>query len=1324
MTDFHSGDRFFRSTRKMKTGRQLTGEASRGRRPQFEHLEARLVLSGQPAAVYRPTFVMLHPLGGLVPFQSASPSGLTPAQIRHAYGLDQITGDGAGQTVAIIDAYDAPTIQADLKAFDAYWTSKGFNLPDPPSFKKVSQTGSSTLLPPPDPSGPGGWGVETSLDVEWAHVLAPKANILLVEANSPTNANLITAAVGYARSQPGVVAVSMSFGSFGDTSGEKTLDSLFTTPTGHKGVTFLASTGDSGRPGGYPAYSPNVVAVGGTTLTLDATGNYLGEVGWSGSGGGVSTVEAQPSFQKGIVTQSTTKRTIPDVAFDADPASGVPVFDTTDFGAMTPWETIGGTSLACPCWAGIIADVDGLRVAAGGTPLDGPTQTLSKIYQNPVTDFNDIVSGNNGFNALLGYDLVTGRGSPLLPSLVTDTEGILRIVSSNPADGSTVVGTPPTDFSITTSAPYVPNGIVASDLKVNGIAANSFTLTNLNTITFHYTSSPVTTQGLQSLTVGAGLLRPLGGGPANAAFSASFRYDAVVITIDSTTPANGSAVVLPLTSLTAHFNEAFDPATINNSNLTLSQGSVTGFTIVDPQTVTYNLTGVTTVGPLQISMPADTVADTVTDTFGNAGAPYSGSLILINSPVAFPTPLLPVTPDGSLIYQNSTTGTITAGSVDAYSIAVAAGQTISVLVTPSNGLQAQVNLSGSSTTDVTASGASVAAGKPAAIQSVAITTTDTYIIAVSGLNGSADSYTIQVYLNAALSSTNDGGGRNQTLNSAQDIDPSFTDLGTTAQRGAVVGTLLPGDIGPDAFGYTGVTIAPQFVDISGTGKPILVGVNDGFQKLTSLSGFKFSLYGTTYTSLYVSSNGLITFGTGNSSFVNTDLTTAPPQAAIAPLWGNLVVSGGLNSAVYWQVLGTGAAQRMIVQWNQCSFYAGNHTGRLTFEVILNADGSIIYNYKNLNTGDYGSGGAAATVGIKDAGTQTQDGNRLLVSYESAGNQFIGSGKSVEITSVPTPIAGMTETAYYAFTLAAGQTASIAAAGQDGATVSVGLFNSKGAKVGSGAAPGNGSTVDSAIDNFVAPTAGIYYATVTGTSGSAYSLVVTAGADFGLETDGTFDTAQDITPAGGVLSKVLADPATPTENWYSVNLTAGTEIDLQAYVPGDSAGAEFENTLTPQIELYDSSDTLVASSDVDPSTGLQSLSATADVTGAYRVRVFGANSTAGEYFLSVSTIPPPPSDLAFASGAALSSSFAPTSAATSLVSGAASVSVSSRATGSSPSAVPQILSRAKAPSQGIVAAPRLATANVTASRPTRLASSAVQDLHDLVFEQFGIVASQR
>ena len=192
----------------------------------------------------------------------------------------------------------------------------------------------------------------------------------------------------------------------------------------------------------------------------------------------------------------------------------------------------------------------------------------------------------------------------------------------------------------------------------------------------------------------------------------------------------------------------------------------------------------------------------------------------------------------------------------------------------------------------------------------------------------------------------------------------------------------------------------------------------------------------------------------------------------------------------------------------------------------------------------------------------------------------------------------------------------------------------------------------------------------------------------------------------------------------MNLTAGTEIDLQAYVPGDAV-AQFVDTLTPQFELYDPTDTLVATSAADPVSGLQSLSATAAAKGAYRVRVLGANSTAGEYFLSVSTIPPLVPQVAFGNGAALGSAFAPASAAKSLVSGANAVTSTTvangaAATASSPAREPI----AKAPSPVSIVAPRLATGSVTASRPTRVASSAVQDLHDLVFEQFGIVASKR
>ena len=139
-------------------------------------------------------------------------------------------------------------------------------------------------------------------------------------------------------------------------------------------MTFVAASGDGGAPGIYPAYSPNVVAAGGTTLTLASDGTYESEIGWSGSGGGISSYEPEPAYQDGV--QSTGYRTIPDVSFDADRNTGVAVYDSYDNTGGGPWNEMGGTSLAAPSWAALIAIADQGRVAMGGTTLDGPSQTL------------------------------------------------------------------------------------------------------------------------------------------------------------------------------------------------------------------------------------------------------------------------------------------------------------------------------------------------------------------------------------------------------------------------------------------------------------------------------------------------------------------------------------------------------------------------------------------------------------------------------------------------------------------------------------------------------------------------------------------------------------------------------------------------------------------------------------------------------------------------------------------------------------------------------------------------------------------------------------
>jgi hypothetical protein len=348
-----------------------------------------------------------------------------PIQIRHAYGFDRVgfvdashplvAGDGTGQTIAIVDAFDDPNIASNLATFDST-----YGLPAPPSFMKVNQRGGTT---PPPPNR--GWATEIALDVEYAHAMAPGANILLVEADSNSFANLNTA-VQYAANN-GAVAVSMSYGA-GEFSGETSFDSIFT----HPGVTYLSSTGDSGAPGGYQAFSPNVVAVGGTSLFLSG-GNYSSESGWSGSGGGISQFEPQPSYQVGVVTQSNTRRTIPDLSFVADPNTGVIIYDT--YGG-SGFFTVGGTSASSPIMAGLTAIVDQGRSYLFGRSSYNGLDFLNAAYHLPQSDLKDIVTGNNGFPAGPGYDLVTGRGTPIVDRFVS---GMIGAPVYNPLNGSLLV---------------------------------------------------------------------------------------------------------------------------------------------------------------------------------------------------------------------------------------------------------------------------------------------------------------------------------------------------------------------------------------------------------------------------------------------------------------------------------------------------------------------------------------------------------------------------------------------------------------------------------------------------------------------------------------------------------------------------------------------------------------------------------------------------------------------------------------------------------------------------------------------------------------------
>jgi subtilase family serine protease len=320
------------------------------------------------------------------PAATTSPTGLSPATVKTAYSFPTSSTAGAGKTIAIVDAYDDPTAESDLGVF-----SSQFGLPACTTanlcFKKVNQTGGSAL-----PRKDSGWALEISLDVQWAHAIAPGAHILLVEASSNSFANLL-AAEDYAKAHAQYVSNSWGASEF---SGENSYDSHFS----QSGVSFFVSSGDAGLPAEYPSASPNVVSVGGTTLHFSG-GNFSSETGWSGSGGGCSAYEnatsAQSSFSQYGQVSCSGKRATPDVSLDADPASGVSVYDTTRYQGQSGWFRVGGTSASSPMWAA--------RSAVAGAVVNS-----AYVYGNSIT-YRDITSGNNGASALVGFDLVTGRGS-------------------------------------------------------------------------------------------------------------------------------------------------------------------------------------------------------------------------------------------------------------------------------------------------------------------------------------------------------------------------------------------------------------------------------------------------------------------------------------------------------------------------------------------------------------------------------------------------------------------------------------------------------------------------------------------------------------------------------------------------------------------------------------------------------------------------------------------------------------------------------------------------------------------------------------------------
>ena len=393
-------------------------------------------------------------INGLVsPMAGGAPvSVYTPAQIRAAYAMPslpplgqtptpiQAAQMGAGQTIYIVNAMHNPNVIAELNAFNQKFglpqcsvqpIAPTTPLPLPPAsmsagcvFSVVYSTPSGGMTSTA-PAYDSGWATEIALDVQWAHATAPMARIILIEA---PNASLgsMSSAIKLANAMgPGIV--SMSFGAE-EGSWSSVLESSFS----GSGMSYFAATGDWGSQVMWPSVSPQVVAVGGTSLTYTGTGPRK-ETGWSSTGGGVSLYTPAPSYQTssvpGIV--SSNRRAVADVGFNADPATGQYVAIIPPGSSSTSWVSVGGTSLSTPQWAGLAAIANAQRVQSSKATLGLPHGLfygqIASVPGTYASAFADIQSGSNGTcpicSAKTGYDALTGLGTPNVSGLLTALSG-------------------------------------------------------------------------------------------------------------------------------------------------------------------------------------------------------------------------------------------------------------------------------------------------------------------------------------------------------------------------------------------------------------------------------------------------------------------------------------------------------------------------------------------------------------------------------------------------------------------------------------------------------------------------------------------------------------------------------------------------------------------------------------------------------------------------------------------------------------------------------------------------------------------------------------
>lgn len=871
----------------------------------------------------------------------------------------------------------------------------------------------------------------------------------------------------------------------------------------------------------------------------------------------------------------------------------------------------------------------------------------------------------------LGFGAVSGASTST--ALITVSSALpatcgLTVLETTPGSTS-VVTSPPTSFVVNFSEAVSPATVAASDLQVNGISASSVALSNGDlTATFTYSSSPVTAQGVQSMTMAANAVLRASDSDGVDAFSRNFKYDATILSVSSTTPAVSGMFNLPGPfNFDVTFNEAINPASVSTDDIGVSTGNVTAATALNATTARYTISGITNETPITIAVDPNKVADLN----GNTNAAFEGSYQSEITTTAFPTTLAPKTPLGSMIFDGSYGANVSfVSDLDSFTIALDAGQTLSLLLTPTNpALQPSVAVTGPGGTNQSNTAAS--AGSPAILNSVPILTAGVYTITTSGAASTVGAYSLTLTLNADRESERDNGVSNDSTATAQNIDPSFISQAAGVSKAAVVGRLEdaglaevePNDTTAAAtnvpnpasvpsnlyqLGVSGnlssstdqdyfnvgalqvgdvITITQSgspsgrgthtdvFVYLYRAGSASVIASDDdsgpGFDSL--IDRFTITTADTYYVRAFRASGSSGTYQVGvfleNSGTAPTTggtvVTETEANDSIATA-NNLSTSWRSVNYLFASVGNIAASDTDIFSY---TFTAGDIVSLRSTSTSTLAPQSALLN--SAGTAISTENGTSSVAGA--GGVSPHYGYVIPTTgtYYFRNQAFSGTGSyrdDVYVSTTATLTPSPDPSDHFALTLTSGQR--LGAVLKSSATnMDVAVLNSGGTVVATGTA---GSTnLEKVISGYTAPSAGAYYLRVSGFTSADYQLVTTKGGAFDAEPNDTFATAQSITGLTGVTG-YSSEP-----DFYSFTGTAGQAVVFYTTTPGDGPNLP-SNNFDPKLQLFDPSGVQVASGTVLPDGRNERIIYTLLTSGDYRVRVSSQaalGAADGEYFLA-------------------------------------------------------------------------------------------------------------